>query len=385
MALVPAVVKKLVARKIDITIQSNAGSGSHHIDDDYISVGASIAQNDEAQSLWAEADIVLTVHPPTPQQAGAMRQGAIFVGVLDPVHQHDVVQAMLDRKVTAFAMTFVPRTTRAQSMDILSSQANLGGYRAALMAAAHSAKLFPMMMTAAGMIKPAKVFIIGAGVAGLQAIATAKRLGAIVEAFDVRPAVEEQIKSLGARFVKIDLGADDSETAGGYAKELTEEQRQKQTELMQKHIIGSNCTITTAAVFGKAPPMLISKSVVEQMPSGAVIIDLAANPEYGRGNCELTEPGKCITTDNGVIIDGSTNLPSTVAIDASGTFANNLVSFLDEIIKETTTETDEGEDKKTETSLDIELNLEDEIQKGACITHAGQLTNDLVRSAMGKE
>lgn len=363
-ALAPAVVKRLTAAGLTVLVQDGAGRGAHHSDEEYRAAGAEITGDENA--IWS-ADVVVTVQPPTVDHCSKMRRGAVFAGVLDPIDHHDAVAALSGNHVTAFAMEFIPRTTRAQAMDILSSQANMGGYKAVLLAANHSAKMFPLMMTAAGTVAPAKVFVIGAGVAGLQAIATAKRLGAVVEAFDIRPAVEEQIKSLGARFVKIDLGAEDAETAGGYAKELTPEQRQKQTELMQNHIIGADCVITTAAVFGKAPPMLIPQAVVEKMQPGSIIIDLAADEDAGRGNCELTKPGECYTTERGVIIDGSLNLPSALAIDASAAFANNMHAFLKEFIAD-------GE---------LKLNLTEEIQNGALITHDGHVYNTLVRERMG--
>jgi len=235
-----------------------------------------------------------------------------------------------------------------------------------LLAASELGKIFPMMMTAAGSLAPAKVLIIGAGVAGLQAIATAKRLGAVVEAYDIRPVVEEQVKSLGARFVKLAMKSEDAQTAGGYAKEQTDEDRQRQAELMAKHVIGADCVITTAALFGKAPPMLIPADVVKKMKPGAVLIDIAADVDAGRGNCEATQPGRIITTDNGVIIDGTLNLPSMLSVDASQAYANNMFAFLEEIIE----------------GGQVLLDLEDEVQRGAVITHGGEVVNELVKSAL---
>jgi NAD(P) transhydrogenase subunit alpha len=267
------------------------------------------------------------------------------------------MQTCAEKQITAIATEFIPRISRAQAMDTLSSQANLGGYKAVIMGAEHCPKVFPMMITAAGTLSPAKVFIIGAGVAGLQAIATARRLGAVVEAYDVRPATKEQVQSLGARFVELEMETTDAETSGGYAKEQTEEQQRKQTELMTKHIIGADVVVTTAAIFGKAPPMLISKDVVGQMHTGSVIVDLAASPEHGRGNCELTKPGEIFVTDNDVRIVGTLNLPSLLPTHASQAYANNMYNLLQELIVE-------GE---------IKIDLEDEIQKGAVVAHQGQI------------
>jgi NAD(P) transhydrogenase subunit alpha len=364
-ALTPAVVKKLTAKGVSVAVQTGAGGGSHFHDPAYAQAGAAIVADSEAEAMWAAADIVVVVQPPHIDRARMMREGALLIGMLAPLRQGDLMRVLAAGRITSFSMEFIPRVTRAQSMDVLSSQANMGGYKAVLLAAASSPRMFPMMITAAGTISPAKVFVIGAGVAGLQAIATARRLGAVVEAFDVRAVVEEQVKSLGARFVKLPLSAGDAQTAGGYAKELSEEDRQRQSDLMSKHVIGADCVITTAAVFGKAPPLLIPREVVAQMKAGAVIIDLAADEAAGRGNCESTKPGERITTDNGVLIDGTLNLPATLAVDASQAYANNMLAFLDEVAKGGV----------------ITLNLADEIQKGACMTHGGEVVNELVKKA----
>ena len=364
-ALLPSVAKKLIGMSNEVTVQTGAGVGAHQLDEAFAEAGATIVQDDGAMEQWSGADLVVVIQPPTVEQAGAMREGAVLVGMFAPLKQVELVRALASRKVTAFAMEFIPRTTRAQSMDVLSSQANMAGYKAVLLAAAQSPRMFPMMITAAGTISPAKVFVIGAGVAGLQAIATARRRGAVVAACDVRAVVEEQVKSLGARFVKLPVATQDAAATGGYAKEQTEEDRKKQAELMAKHVIGADCTITTAAIFGKAPPLLIPSDVVNQMKSGSVIIDLAADTDAGRGNCEATHPGNCYTTDNGVILDGTLNLAATVPVDASQAYANNMLSFISEFAKE-------GK---------IELNLEEEIQKGACITHGGEIRNEMVRKA----
>jgi len=369
-ALTPAAVKKLVAGGAAVVVQTGAGVGSHHADAAYVTAGAQLVGDGEAESIWSQADIAVVTQPPTVAEAQRMREGAVLVGMLAPLKRADLVRTLAARNVTSFSLDFLPRTTRAQSMDVLSSQANMAGYKAVLLAAAVSPRMFPMMITAAGTISPAKVFVIGAGVAGLQAIATARRLGAVVEAFDVRAVVEEQVKSLGARFVKLPLppgSMGDAQTAGGYAKELSEEDRRRQSELMGKHVIAADCVITTAAVFGKAPPLLIPREVVEQMKAGSVIIDLAADADAGRGNCELTKPGERYTTANGVLIDGPLNLSSTLSVDASLAYGNNMLAFLGEIAK----------------GGQVTINLADEIQKGACITHGGAVVNEMVSKAVG--
>lgn len=362
-ALTPAVVKKLTGKGVGVVIQAGAGAAAFHADTAYEQAGATMISDAAVDSLWQQSDVIVSIAPVDPQQISKMREGAILMGMLAPLKQADMVRALAVRKITSFSMEFVPRISRAQTMDVLSSQASMGGYKAVLLAAAASPRVYPMMITAAGTISPAKVFVIGAGVAGLQAIATARRLGAVVEAFDVRPVVEEQVKSLGARFVKLPMPTGDAQTAGGYAKELSEEDRKKQSDLMSKHVIGADAVITTAAVFGKAPPLLIPNEVVAQMKAGAVIIDLAADVDAGRGNCEATKPGQVYTTDNGVLIDGTINLPATLSVDASQAYANNMYAFLEEIIKD-------GQ---------VVLNLSDEIQKGACITHGGEVVNEMVK------
>lgn len=365
-ALTPMAVKKLVAKRVEVTVQSGAGGGAHHDDAAYTAAGAVVVGDAQADVLWRESDVVVTVQPPSSSQVELMREGAIVVGMLAPLKQRGLVGTLMQRKITSFSMEFIPRISRAQTMDVLSSQASMGGYKAVLLAAAASPRVYPMMITAAGTISPAKVFVIGAGVAGLQAIATARRLGAIVEAFDVRAVVEEQVKSLGARFVKLPLPVGDAQTAGGYAKELSDEDRQKQSELMSKHVIGADAVITTAAVFGKAPPLLIPNDVVAKMKAGSVIVDLAADADAGRGNCEATKPGQAYMTANGVLIDGTLNLPATLSVDASQAYSNNMLAFLDEIAKSGT----------------LTLNLADEIQKGACITHGGEVVNELVKKVL---
>lgn len=365
-ALVPAVVKRLVGQGSEVVVQAGAGALAGASDQAYRDAGATIVDGESA--IWAEADVVLTVRPPTLEQARQVKQGAIVAGVLAPLANVDVVRTLKERGATSFSMEFVPRISRAQAMDVLSSQANIGGYKAVIMGAEHCPKMFPMMITAAGTLAPARVFIIGVGVAGLQAIATAKRLGAVVEAYDVRPATKEQVQSLGARFVELPMTSAAAEAAGGYAKEQTEEQRQQQAELMAKHVISADVVVTTAAVFGKQPPMLVPSGVVAKMQAGSVLVDMAADPSANRGNCESTRPGFTYTTDNGVTIIGTLNLPSLVPAHASLAYANNMQSFIKELLNK------EGQ---------LNLNLDDEIQNGACITHAGEIRNDLVKQKLG--
>ena len=364
-AMTPAVVKKLAGEQVQFFIEAGAGVGSGASDTQFSDVGTTIVDSAQAdEAIWAQADVVVTINPPTAEKVGRMKEGAVLVASAAPLVNHDLVRACCDRKVTLFSMEFVPRTTRAQAMDVLSSQANIGGYKAVLLGANVCPKMFPMMMTAAGTLAAAKVLIIGVGVAGLQAIATAKRLGAIVEAYDVRAATKEQVLSLGARFVELPGAKQDDKATGGYAKEQTEEERQQQAELMAKHVIGTDVVVTTAALFGKAPPLLIPRDVVAKMSPGSVIVDMAADPGAGRGNCEATHPGETYTTDNGVTLVGTRDLPRLLPVHATQAYATNMQNFLGELISK------EGE---------LTVNLEDEIQKGAAITHAGEVVNDLVK------
>lgn len=365
-AIDPAVTKKLIGLGLNVVVESGAGQPAQFADAAFTEAGAAIASGDAFASAWAEADIVLTLVAPTSEQAGRLKAGAVLVGMLTPLANVQLIAQLAQAGVTSFSMEFIPRISRAQPMDVLSSQANLAGYIAVIIAARTCPKVFPMMMTAAGTIAPSRVFILGAGVAGLQAIATAKRLGSIVEAYDVRPEVEEQVQSLGGRFVKLPTTRKEAGAAGGYAREQTDEDRRKQVELMTKHVVAADAVISTAAVFGKAPPMLIPADMVRQMRTGSVIVDIAADRRAKRGNCELTRPGETYTTDNGVIIDGTINLPRLVPVHASQMYANNMLAFLKEIIK------DGG----------LKFDFEDEIQKGACMSHDGQVRNEMVRKAM---
>lgn len=369
-AMTPGVAKRLTKQGIEVVVEPGAGLGASSSDASYTDVGATIA--DGPGAVWGECDVVLSLDPPNPEGIKQMKQGAVLLGMLSPYQRHDVVHACKEAKVTAFAMEVLPRISRAQAADTLSSQANIGGYKAVLLAADRTPKVFPMMITAAGTLSPAKVFVLGAGVAGLQAIATAKRLGAVVEAFDVRAATKEQVESLGGRFVELPQEeAQDDKATGGYAKEQTEEQQKKQAELLAKHVTGADAVITTAAVPGKAPPMLIPQDVVDQMQPGSAVVDMAASPDHGRGNCEATRPGEVYTTDRGVTLVGTLNLPSLVPVHASQAFANNMNAFLKEIL-----------DAPKEGEPSLKINLEDDMVKGACVTHDGEIVHEQVKQAV---
>lgn len=355
-AATPETVKKLASTGNEVVVQSGAGEAAGHPDSQYTEAGATITP-DYAATV-SGADAVVKVQKPTSEELAQLPEGSIFIGYLDPLTDDATAQALAARRINAFAMESIPRTTRAQSMDSLSSQATVSGYKAVLIAADEAPKFLPMLTTAAGTVRPAKVFVIGAGVAGLQAIATARRLGAIVHGFDVRPAVKEQVESLGAKFVEIDLGTDDAETSGGYAKELTDEQKAKQTELMSETVIESDIVITTAAIPGRQAPQLIPEDVVNKMAPGSVIIDLAA--ETG-GNCALTQVGETVN-HNGVKVIGPKNLPATMPLHASQLYAKNVSNLLELMIGE------EGA---------VNVDFSDEIVDGACLTSGGKLKKDV--------
>jgi H+-translocating NAD(P) transhydrogenase subunit alpha len=352
-ALDPSVAGKLTKLGIEVLIQKGAGDKAHFPDSAY----ADARVVDDEAALCGEADIVVRVAPPSVEDIQRMKDGATLVGFFHAHKNPDVVKAMQARKITSFAMELIPRISRAQSMDALSSQAAIGGYKAAIMGADLSCRFFPMLTTAAGTIRPAKVLVIGAGVAGLQAIATARRLGAIVEAYDVRSATKEQVESLGAKF--LDLGVK-AEGEGGYARELTDEEKQQQQEALAKFISQTDVLITTAAIPGRPSPKLIPAAMVDGMKSGAVIVDLAAE---GGGNCELTKPGETIE-HGGVIIHGPLNIPSQVALHASEMYAKNLLNFLSPHIAE-------GQ---------FTPDWEDEIIAKSCLTHDGEIKHEATRS-----
>ncbi|MCG5061576.1 MAG: Re/Si-specific NAD(P)(+) transhydrogenase subunit alpha [Limnoraphis sp. WC205] len=360
-ALVPEVAARLVKQGIEVWIEAGAGERAFFSDATYEEVGVKVIG--DSATLWREADIVLKVGYLEEFEVEKLRQGSIIIGFLNPLGNPGLVQKLADRQVTAFSMEMIPRTSRAQSMDALSSQANLAGYKSVLIAAATLPKYFPMLTTAAGTIRPAKVLIMGAGVAGLQAIATARRLGAVVEAFDVRPEVKEQVQSLGAKFVDVTL-EEDTVAEGGYAKELSEKAKQHTREVLTTHVAASDVVITTAQVPGKKAPLLVTEEMVTQMKAGSVVVDLAASQG---GNCECTEAGKDVLK-HGVTIVGPINLPSSMPVHASEVYAKNLSALL----KLMTTK--EGE---------LILNFEDDIISGACMAHNGEILCQRVKDALG--
>jgi H+-translocating NAD(P) transhydrogenase subunit alpha len=360
-ALVPESCKKLIDKGIQVAVESGAGEAAYLSDDAYRAVGATIEK--DVAALVGNADLILTVQPPTPAEVGRFREGALLLGTLLPVKHLDTMRALSDRKITAFSTDCIPRTTRAQSMDTLSAMSNIAGYKAVLIAANELAKYFPMFMTAAGTIFAAKVFVIGAGVAGLQAIATAKRLGATVTATDTRRIVADQIQSVGGKFVGVD-SAEDAQTGTGYAKELSADFYRKQGELIAQQCAANDVVITTALIGGVKAPRLITAEMVRAMRPGSVIVDLAA--EAG-GNCELTQPGQ-IVVEHGVKIAGPLNLPSDMPRDASTLYSRNLATFVLAFWKD------------KEQSFNLDLN--DDILKGAVVTHQGQVLHEATRTAL---
>jgi NAD(P) transhydrogenase subunit alpha len=358
-AVVPETAGKLRAAGHDLLVERGAGEGSGHADAAYTAAGAELTDRAGAFA----ADCVVKVQRPSADEIALLREGAALVATLQPLTNAETVRALAARRITAFSMDLIPRVTRAQPMDSLSSQSNIAGYKAVLVAAASLPKFFPMLTTAAGTVTPARVLVLGAGVAGLQAIATARRLGAVVEAFDTRPVVKEQVQSLGARFLEIDLG-EHGEGTGGYAKELSEEAHRKEQELVGAHVKDADVVITTALVPGRRAPILVTAEMVRAMRPGSVIVDLAA--ELG-GNCELTEPGTTVVRE-GVTIHGETDLPSTVAVHASQLYARNVASLLGHLVA------DGG----------LALDRSDEITSGALVTHAGEIVHAAVRAAVEK-
>ena len=358
----PASVKELIQAGLSVQVESGAGKGSHISDQNYEYTGATIVEN--KAELLQNADIVLKVNHPIENEADMLKDGSVFVSLFQTTKETEAVQKLVSKKITGFSMHLVPRTTLAQKMDALSSQSNITGYKAVLTGATHLGVYMPLLMTAAGTIPPAKVLILGAGEAGLQAIATAKRLGAQVEAFDVRPEVKEQVESLGAKFVEVSSDTDEGVGEGGYAKETSDEYKKQQSELIKSHIAKSDMVITTALIPGRPAPILIPKDMVEGMKPGSVIMDLAA--ENG-GNCELTEKDRIITVYN-VIIDGTANLPSTMPIHATQLYAKNITSFIMYMFKD-------GE---------LKLDMEDEIISGAMFTHNGEITHEQTKEALNR-
>ena len=352
-ALDPIVAERFAKLGCKVLIESGAGLGAHHSDAAYSTAEAV----SDRRALLGQADVLFKVQPPTLDEIEGLKQGAVVVSFMQPHKDPERIAKLRDRHITSFAMELIPRISRAQSMDALSSQGAVAGYKAALMAADLSGRFFPMLTTAAGTIRPSKVLVIGAGVAGLQAIATAKRLGAIVEGYDVRSATKEQVQSLGAKFVDTGVAAEGS---GGYARELTDDEKRKQADILAKHIAAADAVITTAAIPGRPSPKIIPAAVVAQMKPGAVIIDLAAE---GGGNCELTQPGKRIE-HNGVVIYGPLNVPSMLPVHASEMYAKNLLNFLTPVIKD-------GE---------LRLDWDDEVIRDSALTHAGEIKHEPTRA-----
>ncbi len=359
-SLVPEVVAALVKMNVTVYIENSAGETAYQNDNAYTDVGAQLK---DRNAIAAESDILLTINPDN--MPDSIKQNAVVVGVFNPLIKTDLMQSWANKGYTVFSMDNIPRTTRAQAMDVLSSQANIAGYKAVLKAAGEYCRYFPMFMTAAGSIPPAKVLILGAGVAGLQAIATAKRLGAVVEVFDVRPAVKEEVMSLGAKFVEVE-GAADASKAGGYAVLQTEEYQQKQKAKIHEHAKKSDIIITTAQIPGRQAPVLITKAMIEDMRAGSVIVDIAASTG---GNTELTKNDETVV-HNGVSIIGDSFLPCQMPSDASKLYSKNVLNFLKLII-----------DKDG----NLNLNYEDDIVAGTCVAKEGKIVNERVLSFMNPQ
>src|SRR5947208_333249 len=357
-ALTPDATAALVKGGLQVVVEGGAGEGAFHSDAAFEAAGARIVAD-----IYAEADVVLKVQKPTLDEVDRLREGTVLVSFLQALTSADLVQRLAARRITSFGMEGIPRISRAQKMDALSSQANIAGYRAALIAAESLAKFFPMMMTAAGTVFAARTLVMGAGVAGLQAIATARRLGAQVWGYDVRPAVKEQVESLGAKFLVLELAVADAEDKGGYAKALSADAARRQQELLAEKTKDFDVVITTALVPGRPAPRLVTKETVAGMRPGSVIVDLAA--EAG-GNCELTQPDKVVVVEHGVTIHGPTNLPATMPVHASQLYARNVTELLRELVKDGA----------------LALDFDDEVVKGACVTHGGEVVSDAVKATL---
>lgn len=359
MALIPDTVRQLVAAGLSLYVESGAGEASQHADADYAEAGARVVSS--VAELCAGAAAMVCVRTPAPELLEALPAGALVVGLLQPLNDPRGMAALAGRGLSAFALEALPRITRAQPMDALSSQATVAGYHAVLLGAAELPRFFPLLMTAAGTIAPSRVLVLGAGVAGLQAIATARRLGAVAEAYDVRPAVKEQVESLGASFVQLPL-EESGEGTGGYARELSQESQRMQKELLARHVAGADVVITTALIPGRPAPLLVTRDMVERMKPGSLVLDLAA--EAG-GNCELTRPGETVE-HGGVRVFGLLDLPGTHAVHASQMYSRNVSSLLLLMIRD-------GE---------LHLDLEDEVLAGCCIVHAGEVVHAGVREKL---
>jgi H+-translocating NAD(P) transhydrogenase subunit alpha len=350
-AVVPDTARRLVGEGVEVLVEYGAGETATFADADYEQAGARLVAGEE---LYAEADVVCKVRKPSADEVGRLREGQVLLGLLQPLVDVELARSLAERGVTAFSLDSIPRVTRAQPMDALSSQSTVAGYKAAVLAAEHLGKFFPMLTTAAGTIPPAKVLVLGAGVAGLQAIATARRLGAVVSAFDVRPAVKEQVESLGATFLELDV--EGAEGVGGYAVALAEDQHEREQQLIAHHAAESDAVITTALVPGRPAPELITESAVHGMHAGSVIVDLAA--EAG-GNCAATKPGETIVVD-GVTVVGLANVPTTMPVHASQMYSRNVQAFLGLIVRD-------GE---------LELDFEDQIVRETCVAHGGKVMRE---------
>ena len=362
-AVTPQTVKDLLKSGLEVHIQAGAGESSFIADSDYENSGAKIIA--DASSILSNSDLTIKVATATLDEIDQLKNGSAYISFIQTTRETEAVKKLTQKNISAFSMHLIPRTTLAQSMDALSSQANVAGYKAVITGAIHLPVYMPLLMTAAGTIPPAKVLIIGAGVAGLQAIATAKRLGAQVEAFDVRPEVKEQVESLGAKFVEVASETEEGVGEGGYAKETSDDYKEKQQALMKEHISKSDLVVTTALIPGKPAPLLIPSSMVEAMKKGSVIIDLAA--ENG-GNCQDTVAGE-VKNINGVTIDGTLNFPSTMQVHSSQLYAKNISTFISHMTKEGA----------------IEIDMEDEIISGSIFTHQGKITHEPTQQAVKKD
>ena len=360
-ALMPDSVQKLVALKTSVSVESGAGLGAARTDDDYRKAGANVAADRNA--LLAAADVMVVVNSPPPEDFKRLKKGAVILGFLRPLDEPAALTPALERGLTTFAMELVPRITRAQAMDALSSMATVAGYKAVLLGADHIPRMFPLLMTAAGTVPPARVLVLGAGVAGLQAIATARRLGAVVEAYDVRAAAGEQVRSLGATFLEVDLGGIQTEDKGGYAVELSVEALKRGRDLIAEHAKTADVVITTAQVPGKRAPVLMDEAAVSGMRRGAVVIDLAGATG---GNVTISEAGETVERD-GVTVMAPTNLPGTIPVHASQLYSRNVTAFLSLLIKD-------GE---------LHIDMDDDVVGPSCVTHEGKWINQRVASAMG--
>ncbi len=359
-ALTPDVVRRIANEQVQVSIEAGAGQAAAFPDDLYREVGAGIAA--DADALWRDAETVVKIHPPTDAELARIKPGLVVIGMFQPLTNPALVAALTERGATSFSLDMLPRITRAQPMDVLSSMSTVAGYKAVLIAAGTIGKFFPMLVTAAGTIRPATVLVLGAGVAGLQAIATARRLGAVVEAFDVRPVVKEQVESLGAKFIAAEAVTEEGAGEGGYAKELSDEQHKRELELIHSRIKAADVVITTALIPGRPAPTLVTDAMLRDMKPGSVIVDLAA---IAGGNCERARAGETVVAHR-VTIVGPVNLPSTMPHHASMMYAKNMSAFLSHIVQDGA----------------VKLDFDDEITRGTCITHDGRVVSDATRKSL---